>query len=214
MYLATPTLNALPPMFNLKPLTDEELVRHYISSQDNRFFEVLYARHCDQVYGKCLSFLKDPVLASDFTHDIFFKAVTRISTYSEQARFSTWLYGMTYNYCLDQVRFRKKEQHFFPTADELPTQDELTDDFSDMTPGGLRKAMKKMDPDEQSVLMLRYQDEFSFREIGNILQTSEGSATLRVARARKKLRKYYLETLALALMILSRWAAKLPFRFF
>ncbi|OIN61313.1 hypothetical protein BLX24_03485 [Arsenicibacter rosenii] len=198
----------------MKPLSDEELVQHYLLSQDDRFFDVLYTRHCDNVYGKCLSFLKDPELASDFTHDIFFKALTRISTFKEQARFSTWLYGMTYNYCLDQVRFRKKEQHFFPTADELPGKDELEDDFSDMTVADLQKAMKKMNPEEQSVLMMRFQDEFSFREIGHILKTSEGSAALRVAQARKKLRKYYLETLALVLMILSRFAAKLPFRFF
>ncbi len=214
MYLGSQTVNASSAMFNLIPLSDEELIRYYITSQDNRYFDVLYARYCDKVYRKCLSFLKDPDLASDFTHDIFLKVITRISTFKGQSRFSTWLYSITYNYCLDQVRFRKKEQHFFPAVDELPDQEELNDDFSDLTAAGLRKAMSRMDPDEQSVLMLRFQDDFSFREIGDILKTSEGSARIRLARARKKLRKYYLETLALALMVLSRWAAKLPFRFF
>jgi DNA-directed RNA polymerase specialized sigma24 family protein len=73
----------------MKNLSDEELVRLYIDTQRNAYFERLYERYCDKVYRKCLSFTKDPVRAEDFTHDIFLKLIIKLGGFREQAKFST-----------------------------------------------------------------------------------------------------------------------------
>jgi len=52
--------------------------------------------------------VKDNAKAEDFTHDIFLKLVLNLSSYKETAKFSTCLYSITYNYCIDQTRVSKK----------------------------------------------------------------------------------------------------------
>ena len=94
----------------MKHLSDEELVQLYISTQRNSYFEALYTRYCDKVYRKCLSFTKNRERAEDFTHDIFIRVVTKLSSFREQAKFSTWLYSVTYNYCMDQLRSPKQKE--------------------------------------------------------------------------------------------------------
>jgi len=69
--------------------TDEQLVRLYVDTQRNRFFEELYERYSDKVYRKCLSFVKNQAQAEDFTHDIFLKLIVRIGTFKETSKFST-----------------------------------------------------------------------------------------------------------------------------
>ena len=198
----------------MRLLTDEELVKLYLKTQDNTYFESLYTRFCDKVYGKCLSFTKDPDLAADFTHDIFIKVLTRISGFNHESRFSTWLYSVTYNYCLDQVRFKKKNEWVALDNYPITAADESDVDFMEVTASNLNKALSFMSPDEKALLLLRYQDDFSYKEIGSFLKTSEHAAKMRVVRAKSKFRKYYLETMMLAFAILSRWLSKLPFRFF
>ncbi|MFB0907317.1 MAG: sigma factor [Spirosomataceae bacterium] len=61
------------------------------------------------MFRKCYSFVKDTVKAQDYTHDIFIKLSVKIGTFKETARFSTWLYSITYNFCMDQLRLIKKE---------------------------------------------------------------------------------------------------------
>src|SRR5919199_186127 len=97
----------------MKEYSDEELVRLYVETQRNEYFERLYERYCDKVYRKCLSFSKDPVQAEDYTHDVFLKLVTKLSSFREQAKFSTWLYSLTYNYCMDQVRSPRSKREVY-----------------------------------------------------------------------------------------------------
>lgn len=85
----------------MKIYTDEELVRLYVTTQRNEYFESLYSRYCDKVYRKCLSFSKDPARAEDYTHDVFLRLIMKIGSFREEAKFSTWLYSVTYNYCMD-----------------------------------------------------------------------------------------------------------------
>lgn len=198
----------------MKVLTDEDLVAQYRETQNPQLFEALYTRHCDKVYRKCLYYMKDEEVAADTTHDIFIKVFTKISTYNEKAKFSTWLYSIVYNHCMDQIRFKK--QNVWVSLDSYPVQieEERESDLETMAVPGLKRAMGRMSPDEQTLLLLRYQDDFSYKEIGAVVNTSEQSAKMRVLRAKGKLKKYYLETLIIVFAILSRWASKLPFRFF
>lgn len=198
----------------MKLLTDEELVKMYLKTQDNIYFQSLYTRFSDKVYRKCLSFVKDPDIAADFTHDIFLKVLTRLSSFNHESRFSTWLYSVTYNYCLDQVRFKKKNEWVSIDNYQAPDLTPNDAEMIEMTSYGLEAALNQMTPDEKALLMLRYQDDFSYKEIGNYLKTSEHAAKMRVTRAKSKLRKYYMDTLMLVLSILARWLSKLPFRFF
>jgi RNA polymerase sigma factor (sigma-70 family) len=178
---------------NVKKLTDEQLVAHFIETQKNLYFEQLYDRYSDKVYRKCLSFVKDDAKAEDFTHDIFLKLVLNLGSYKETAKFSTWLYSITYNYCIDQTRVSKKysevglDENF-----DLPDDDDDAE-MAELEAQQLNKAMKQILPEEKSILMMKYQDDLSIKEISDSLEISESAVKMRLLRAKEKLRKVYLE---------------------
>ena len=199
----------------MKTFTDEELVRLYISTQRNNYFEQLYERYSDKVYRKCLSFTKEPMKAEDFTHDIFLRLIVKLGSFKEQSKFSTWLYSVTYNYCTDQLRTPQKKAEVYMDEGWERVGDSLADDdeseLAEMAASDIRKAMERLSPDERSLLMMKYQDDVSIREISAVYNLTESAVKMRLKRSREKLRKYYLEgtvmwlLVALKLLLSLRW---------
>ncbi|MBN8824721.1 MULTISPECIES: RNA polymerase sigma factor [unclassified Spirosoma] len=201
----------------MEQYSDEELVRLYVDTQRNIYFERLYERYCDKVYRKCLSFTKDPVRAEDLTHDIFLKLVIKLGSFREQAKFSTWLYSITYNYCTDQIRTQnmRKEVYMEDGWERLDIQqDDDLGDLAEMEAKQLERALHQLPPEEQSMLLMKYQDDISIRDIANINGLTESAVKMRLKRSRDKLRKHYLEgvvfwlLLAIKMILSIRW----PFR--
>lgn len=181
----------------LNSYTDEELVFEFIHTQHNRYFEEIYRRYADKVYRKCLSFVKDSARAEDFTHDIFLKLILKLGTYKETARFSTWLYSITYNYCMDQLRIYKKRGEMFQDEElEIPDDTDLNVVFEDpdIEIKRLNNALDHLQTEEKSILMMKYQDDLSIREIAETFQITESAVKMRLLRSREKLRTRYLET--------------------
>ena len=182
----------------MKNFSDEELVNLYIETQRNAYFERLYDRYCDKVYRKCLSFTKDPVRAEDLTHDIFLKLVIKLSSFRGQAKFSTWLYSITYNYCTDQLRSSHLRQEVY--VDEgwerldvkADDENELAE-LAELESQQLQRALEQLPADEQTMLLMKYQDDVSIREIADLNGLTESAVKMRLKRSREKLRKYYLE---------------------
>ena len=192
---------------NVKKLTDEQLVSHFIETQKNLYFEQLYDRYSDKVYRKCLSFVKDDAKAEDFTHDIFLKLVLNLASYKETAKFSTWLYSITYNYCIDQTRLSKKYSEV-GLDDNFDVPDDGDDaEIAEMEALQLNKALKQLLPEEKSILMMKYQDDLSIKEISKSLDVSESAVKMRLLRAKEKLRKVYLEGVLFWGVIITKMAS-------
>lgn len=186
-------------------ISDEELVKHYVASQKNIYFEELYERYSQKVYRKCYSFVLDKSKAEDLTHDIFIKVVTKIGTFKENARFSTWLYSITYNYCLDSLRKvkRAKEQAL---EDNMEFVEEQVDtEMLSMQSKGLQKSLSQISPEERSMLLMKYQDEFSIREISESMNLSESAVKMRLLRTKEKVKKLYLENVTVLLLIMVKF---------
>ncbi|MFD1817426.1 RNA polymerase sigma-70 factor, ECF subfamily [Pseudarcicella hirudinis] len=179
----------------MKKFSDEQLVRLFVDTQKNIYFEHIYDRYSDKVYRKCLSFVKDEAKAEDFAHDIFLKLVLNIGSYKETSKFSTWLFSITYNYCIDQLRIAKKKAEV-----ELDENFDFVDDFEDaqvaeMEAKKLNKALEHISVEDRSILMMKYQDDLSIKEISASLDISESAVKMRLLRAKEKLKKIYLENL-------------------
>ncbi|MBO0933389.1 RNA polymerase sigma factor [Fibrella aquatilis] len=186
----------------MKHLSDEELVRLYVSTQRNPYFEALYTRYCDKVYRKCLSFTKNSERAEDFTHDIFIRVVTKLSGFREQAKFSTWLYSVTYNYCMDQLRSpRQKEVYSDEPYEGVGMYDDDDAEVAEMEAQRLNKALDHLTSDERGLLMMKYQDDISIRDIADAQQITESAVKMRLMRAKEKLRKRYLEALIFWILV-------------
>lgn len=189
---------------SLKNTPDEELVRLYVETQRNLYFEELYDRYVDKVFRKCLSFVKNEAQAEDFTHDIFLRLVLKIGTFKEHAKFSTWLYSITYNYCMDQIKVIKKQAE--TTFDENFDLEQEYDnaELVEIQAQDLKKALQKIDSNERAMLLMKYQDDFSIKEIADTLNITESAVKMRLMRTKEKLRKIYTENIVFFLIIIAK----------
>lgn len=88
-------------------LTDKELVVLYKQSEDLSVLGELYQRYMELVYGVCLKYFKEPETAKDSVMQIFEELVTKLKKY-EVENFKSWLYQVSKNHCLMQLRSPKK----------------------------------------------------------------------------------------------------------
>ena len=104
-----------------KALSDTEVIKRYLETHDQRYFHALYQRYSTKIYSRCISLLKDEALAQDAMQDIFLKLFLNLSQFADRAKFGTWVYSITYNYCIDLLRRRKKQRALFSAEqDDAP----------------------------------------------------------------------------------------------
>lgn len=188
-------------------LKDEELVTLYVTSQRNDYFEELYERYANKVYRKCYSFVYNQEKAEDLTHDIFLKLIVKIGTFKETSKFSTWLYSITYNYCMDYIRLNKKRTEV-DLQENIEISDEGDDlEFQNMQASELNKSLNKLSSEEKMLLQMKYQEDFSIKEISESLGISESAVKMRLLRSKEKLKKIYLENFSVIVLIVVKLIA-------
>ncbi|QHV97170.1 RNA polymerase sigma factor [Spirosoma endbachense] len=175
-----------------KLLSDEEMIRVYLPSQPTHCFETLYNRYVNKVYRRCLSLTQDSVKAEDFTHDIFLKVFDKLSAFQERARFSTWLYSIAYNYCLDQLRLAKRintitlgesSEYDLPETDETSLRDEAIQ--------LVQQAVERLSPEETTLLRLKYEDGMSIDELATLYNIKASTVKMRLKRSRDRIYRLY-----------------------
>ncbi len=174
---------------NLK-VSDEEMIRQYLSSNSTVCFESLYNRYVGKVYKQCFSITKDSEQAQDFTHDIFIRIFARLDSFQGRSTFSTWLYSVSYNYCLDQIK-RAKRLTTTQLTDDIDFCATSTDDAEkvDYELQRLSAVMQKISPQEATVLKMKYQDDMPVSQIGQQLNLKESAVKMRLKRSRNKVRQ-------------------------
>lgn len=183
-------------------IADEELVSEYLLTQNARYFEILYQRYSGKVYAKCLTILNDNFLAMDAMQDIFMKVMLSISTFKSKAKFSTWLYSITYNFCIDETRKRKKrmmagEEEIEKLTDTLEDEDQIEDErLISVKVDHMKEILGEMKEIDKSILLMKYQDDLSIKEIVDITNKSESAVKMQLKRAKEKFVKIHEEKYA------------------
>lgn len=168
--------------------SDEEIVVLIMNSGNKELFEVLYSRYNKKVKDKCFSFLKDTKQSEEFANDILTKAYEKISGFKGNSSFSSWLYSITYNYCIDYLRAKKK-LHYpeWNSSNELPEIiDESEADLEEASYDNLLNILELIHPEEKVLLLMKYQDNLPIRHIAKTLRISEDAVKMRLKRARSR----------------------------
>ncbi|TLP80129.1 RNA polymerase sigma factor [Maribacter sp. ACAM166] len=179
-----------------KKMSDGELVDKINASKDSQLFGILYDRYGNKVYNKCFSFAKNDSDAKDLTQEIFLKVFLKLQLFnSDKASFSTWLYVMVYNFCINYVnRDKKKENRSEPLdAHEYHLSEENVeiDEINTLNAEKLTKALELLAPEEKSLLLLKYQDDVSIKELQASFDVGESAIKMRLNRAKAKVVKIY-----------------------
>jgi len=177
--------------------SDEEIVAEYLSTQNVAYFDVLYRRYSTKIFGKCISLLKNEMQAQDAMQDIFMKILLNLSKFSGKSKFSTWIYSITYNFCIDLIRKKKKDKSIL-VDDISRVHDTPDDDIEDRflletSVNRLKVVLEKIPIDDKSVLMMKYQDDMSIRDIGEVLDKSESAIKMKIKRAKQKFKLIHSE---------------------
>ena len=178
-----------------KELSDAEVVRLYLQTQRPDYFSMLYHRYAPKVFGKCISILKDYDEAKDAVQDIFVKIMTNLANIGERAQFSTWVYSITYNYCIDIIRKKKKEKTLFTDDIERAPDvaaEEVPDEFLlEMEVKHLKSVLEILPPGDRMILLMKYQDDMSIRDISEVLDKTESAVKMKIKRAKHKAQELF-----------------------
>lgn len=168
--------------------TDEEIIKLLINTGNQELFEIIYSRYFKKVRDKCFSFLKDSKLSEEFSNDILTKAYEKINGFKGNSSFSSWLYSITYNYCIDFLR-EKKKLHYpnWNSNNEIPEIiDESETDLEDANFENLMLILEQIHPEEKVLLLMKYQDNLPIKHIAKTLRISEDAVKMRLKRARTR----------------------------
>lgn len=163
---------------------DRELVAA-ASAGDQAAFETLVRRHARAVYAHALRFFGDPMTAEEVAQDVFIKVFRSLGTFDGRSRFTTWLYQVTRNTCLDEVRAGRRR----PLVVDHFEEDVLVGDFSDAVAvsSSLESAVRTLPPEDRDALSAVALFGLSYAEAARSLNVPEGTVKSRVFRARRTL---------------------------
>ena len=182
---------------NINQLHDNDLVEKIVKTNDSHLFSILYDKYSSVVYNRCLGFSNSKEEAQDLTHDIFIQLFIKLRTFKGNSKFSTWLYSFTYNYCVNYVQRDKHKKNEKKIVDESNIVDEdFFDDISDdfifqLKAEKLKRALEIIDPNDKMILLMKYQDDMSIKELQTVLQLGESAIKMRIKRAKERVIKTY-----------------------
>lgn len=177
-------------------ISDEELIRAYLTTQHSTYFNQLYTKYSVKIYGKCLFLLKNESAAQDATQDIFIKVYSKLSQFKEKSKFSTWVYSITYNYCIDLIRKQRKGRYIVTTEieqiydlAEKNIDNTLLEEKVEM----LAHVLESISSSDKTVLLMKYKNAMPIKEIAGVLNKSESAIKMKLKRAKSRAKKVYKE---------------------
>jgi RNA polymerase sigma-70 factor (ECF subfamily) len=177
---------------NVPNLSDESLVQQFVCDGDRDAFGELYHRYEKIVYSKVYSMLREHNLAGDITHDIFVKLFFSLGKFNGDSMFKTWLYRVVHNSCLTALQ--KQQRGSVSLLDDAgdETSTEMTDAFwQKLSAAKVRQTLLAIFPEEAELLQLRYDDELSIKEIGEVVDKSPTAVKTALHRARAHFKEVY-----------------------
>ena len=160
-------------------------------------FEQLVTAYEKNVYNLALRMVGDPDDAADITQETFIKAYRALGSFRGDSKFSSWIYRIASNVCLDFLRSRSRRAQVplsFENEDaegeiELPDMSQNPEKvlMKKLSMEAVRRGMEKLPPKQRQLLVLRELCGLSYAELAQTLSVEEGTVKSRIFRARKRL---------------------------
>lgn len=180
-------------------VNERQLIEQVLAGDQEAFSQLVLAYE-DRVYHLCFRMCSDAEEAKDLAQEAFVKAWKGLRFYKGDASFSTWLYRLTTNVCIDHLRQKKRkgsiylnaaQDEHFDVPDIAPTPEEQAN--ANEMKRLVTQAMAQLEEEFRLVLTLRVVEELSYDEIAQITDLKPGTIKSRICRAREKLRKILLQ---------------------
>lgn len=185
-------------------LKERDLIRK-AKQGDMHAFEELILKHEKIVYNLALRMMNHSEDAKDISQEVFLKAYRSLCNFDERSAFSTWLYRITHNTCIDEMRKRKGKQNYSleeeleneagsmqrQIADEGDTPEESL--LREEQKSEILQALDNLSAEHKAAIVLRDVKGLSYEEIAEILEVSLGTVKSRISRGRNQLKNEILK---------------------
>jgi RNA polymerase sigma-70 factor (ECF subfamily) len=171
---------------------DDQILIEAIQNGDTRAYAQLVSRYKDLVFTLAIRMLKHREEAEEVAQDTFIKVFKSLNKFKGDSKFSTWIYRVAYNTCLDRIKKNKKHLKDVAidefTFNKLDTIDNALDNIIKEEKSVLIKnCINKLPEDSSALLTLFYFEELSLEEISKIINVEANTVKVKLFRARKKL---------------------------
>lgn len=171
-------------------LSDHQIIDFVLQGKKDAY-RLLVSRYQSYVFSLALKYLPLREEAEEAAQDVFVKAYKGLATYRADAKFTTWLYSITYTTCISHVR--KKTGKSISMSEEqllqidiVPFSPDLIDRRSKTVM--LDAAIQQLDTETATIITLYYTAAQTLEEIAQIMQVTPNTAKVKLFRARQKLR--------------------------
>ncbi len=149
---------------------------------------VLFSRHSKRAYRLCYRMVGDGHTSEDLVQESFLRVLRYRKNFRGDSHFSTWLYRIVTNVCLDHLHARSKEVAAFDelVAESANFDSEMAPDDSDV--GIVEAAFEALSPGQRELLVMSRIDGVGYREIAAHYGVTEGAARVRVHRTVRELK--------------------------
>lgn len=167
--------------------TDRELLEACRRGEAGAY-RALFEKYKDKVYSVALRYTADAAAAQDIAQDTFLKLFSAIDGFRGESGFESWLYRLVVNRCFDQKRRTKR---LMPLVDELfavmraPDERILDEVLRSEMSAHVTSVVASLPPEQRMAVVLRYTQNLSYDEIGEILGCSSGTVGSRLNRAHR-----------------------------
>lgn len=184
-------LKKIVVLCNMTKLPDQHFITQIIGGNTNAF-SVLVDRYKDLIFSLALKMVKNREEAEEVAQDTFIKIFNSLDKFKGDSKFSTWIYKVAYNTCLDRIKKNKKDEGNI-----------LIDDFSEHLVKTVENALSKMMDEERKksiqdclnllprdegfLLTLFYFEDQSLEEIAKIMDITSNNVKVKLFRSRQKL---------------------------
>ncbi len=168
---------------------------------DQTAYELLVRKYQNSVFNLCRKMVRNPEEARDLSQEAFVKTFATLDRFNPVYAFSSWLYKITANLCIDHLRRQRMktlsldepmEGQDGTLPRELQDRGSRPDEDSERSEmrGAIQTAIARLPEHYRVILLLRHQDQLSYEEIAATLAIPLGTVKARIHRAREGLREY------------------------
>jgi RNA polymerase sigma factor (sigma-70 family) len=168
-------------------------------------FSILVDRYKDLVFSLALKMVKNREEAEEVAQDTFIKVFKSLSQFKGDSKFSTWIYKVTYNTCLDRLKKQKREQQVV-SIDEFNTNqiksidNALNKMENEEREKAIQDCIQLLPADDAFLLTLFYFEEQSLEEIAKVIGLTSNNVKVKLFRCRKKLTSILKEKLEIEII--------------
>jgi RNA polymerase sigma-70 factor (ECF subfamily) len=178
----------------MTPLDEQEIMNRLKDPKARRkAFEQLVNQYSEQLYWQVRRIVLIHEDADDVLQNVFLKAWSKLDTFHQESKISTWLYRIALNESLDFMRKKKTQVVSSDDAETMVGSTLMADDYFNGTEAEamLQEAVAQLPDVQRTVFNMRYFDDMKYSEISEILQTSEGSLKASYHIAVKKISDFF-----------------------